>query len=57
MSGVNIIRRAELRRRTGYSDAQTWRMEKAGKFPARILLNPDIGPQGGVGWFEHEVDE
>jgi hypothetical protein len=31
-------------------------MERAGKFPRRVLLNPDVGPQGGVGWYEDEVE-
>jgi predicted DNA-binding transcriptional regulator AlpA len=56
LSGRRIIRRAEVRRRTGYSDTQRWRLEQEEKFPKRVLLNPDVGPQGGVGWFEDEVD-
>jgi prophage regulatory protein len=51
-----IIRRAALQRRVPYSYTQIWRLERAGKFPARVLLNPEAGPQGGVGWFEDEID-
>jgi prophage regulatory protein len=47
-----IIRRPEVRRRTGLSDSQTWRLERAGNFPARIQLGPLA-----VGWFEDEVDD
>ena len=52
-----IIRRAAVRARTGYSDTSIWRKETAGTFPARVLLNPEKGPQGGVGWFEDEIDQ
>jgi prophage regulatory protein len=51
-----IIRDPEVERRTGYSRSQRWRMEKAGRFPVRVQLNPNVGAQGGVGWFEDEVD-
>jgi prophage regulatory protein len=51
-----IIRRAEVRRRTGYSDTTIWRLEKAGLFPARVQLNPHAPARGGVGWYEDEID-
>jgi predicted DNA-binding transcriptional regulator AlpA len=57
LTARNIIRRREVKRRTGYSDTTIWRGEQAGKFPRRVLLNPDAGPKGGVGWFEDEIDE
>jgi prophage regulatory protein len=49
-----IVRRPEVRRRTGYSDTTIWRKEKAGEFPKRIALSPD---GMAVGWFEDEIDE
>jgi prophage regulatory protein len=48
----NIIRKPEVRNRTGLSDSQTWRLEQAGNFPARVKLGPMA-----VGWFEDEVDD
>ena len=46
-----VIRRNELLERIGLSNVQIWRMERAGKFPSRILLSTN-----SVGWLEHEVD-
>ena len=48
-----IIRKPEVRRRTGYSDTTIWRKEKAGQFPKRIALSPD---GMAVGYYEDEVD-
>jgi prophage regulatory protein len=45
-----IIRKPEVRRRTGYSYTSIWREEKAGRFPKRVQLSPMA-----VGWFEDEV--
>jgi predicted DNA-binding transcriptional regulator AlpA len=57
LSTRTVIRRREVRRRTGYSDTTIWRMEAAGTFPARFQLNPEAaGPYGAVGWYEDEVD-
>jgi prophage regulatory protein len=47
----NIIRRPEVRKRTGLSDTQRWRLEQLGKFPNRIQISPMA-----VGWYEDEVD-
>ena len=48
----NILRRAEVRRRTGLSDATMWRYERDGKFPKRIV----ISESGNVGWYDDEID-
>jgi prophage regulatory protein len=48
-----IIRRPEVRRRTGYSDTTIWRKEKEGTFPERVQLSSD---GMAVGWYEDEVD-
>ncbi len=48
----NIIRRAEVRRRTGLSDTTIWRQENRGGFPHRVKLTEG----GSVGWFEDEID-
>ena len=45
-----IIDRRERRRLIPYSDVHILRLERAGKFPARIQLGP-----GRIGWSEHEV--
>jgi len=51
-----IIRRSEVCRRTGYVYTSIWRLEREGKFPARVQLNPGA-TNGAVGWYEDEVDE
>jgi predicted DNA-binding transcriptional regulator AlpA len=47
-----ILRKREVRKRTGLSDTTLWRMEKASTFPARVQLTA----AGSVGWYEDEVD-
>jgi prophage regulatory protein len=47
-----IIRKPEVRQRTGLSDTQVWRLEGRRDFPARIQLGPN-----STGWYEDEVDE
>jgi predicted DNA-binding transcriptional regulator AlpA len=49
---VKILRLPEVLDRTGYKSQSTlWRLEAAGKFPARIQVGPN-----SVGWDEEEVD-
>ena len=45
-----IIRRPELRRRTGLSDATTYRLIRQGKFPAPVVL-----AQNARGWRASQV--
>jgi prophage regulatory protein len=47
----NIIRKPAVRKRTGLSDSQVWRLERDGRFPSRVQLSPMA-----VGWYEDEVD-
>jgi prophage regulatory protein len=47
-----IIREQELRTIVPYSSMHIWRLEKAGRFPARIHLGPNR-----VGWSLHEVSD
>jgi prophage regulatory protein len=47
-----IIRKPEVKNRTGLSNSQVWRLEQAKKFPARVQLGPLA-----VGWYEDEVDD
>ena len=47
-----IIGRRERRHLIPYSDVHILRLERAGKFPARIQLGPSR-----VGWSEHELLE
>jgi prophage regulatory protein len=49
---VRFIRRPEAAQITGLSVSTLWRMEVAGKFPARRQLNAN-----SVGWLESEVLE
>ena len=53
----NLIRRKEVRRRTSLSNSTIWRGEQANTFPRRVLLDPKAGPQGGVGYYEDEIDQ
>jgi prophage regulatory protein len=53
MPRSNIIRKPAVRKKTGLSDTTIWRLERAGKFPARI----QITESGLVGWYEEEVVE
>jgi prophage regulatory protein len=45
-----ILREAELRNLVPYSSMHLWRLEKAGRFPARIHLGPNR-----IGWSLAEV--
>ncbi len=45
-----ILREAELRSLVPYSSMHIWRLERAGRFPARIHLGPNR-----VGWSLAEV--
>jgi prophage regulatory protein len=45
-----IIREPECKERTGLSRATRWRLERTGKFPARVQLSP-----GCCGWRESEI--
>lgn len=49
---LRVLSKAETGERTGYSPMHLTRLEKAGRFPARVR----IGAQR-VGWLEHEVDQ
>ncbi len=49
----NIIRKPAVRLKTGLSDTTIWRLERAGDFPARVVVTD----AGTVGWFEDEVDD
>jgi prophage regulatory protein len=51
MKGVRILRRPDIRQRTSYCDSKIDKLEREGKFPARIRLS-----ERAVGWYEHEVD-
>jgi prophage regulatory protein len=48
----NIIRRAEVLKRTGLSNTTLWRLERDSNFPHRVQLTE----AGSVGWVEAEVD-
>ncbi len=47
----NLLRKPAVRERTGLSDAQIWRLERAGNFPARVQISA-----GAVGWYSDEID-
>lgn len=46
-----FLRKPEMIKRTGVSDTTLWRWEKAGLFPKRIQLGPNVS-----GWLESEFD-
>lgn len=48
---IRVLRKPELRRKIGLSDASVWRLERADKFPRRILLGGN-----SVGWIEGEIN-
>ncbi len=52
MKQRRIIRRKEVRERTGYSDTTIWRKERVGNFPRRVQLSDNA-----IGWYEHEINE
>jgi prophage regulatory protein len=47
-----IIRESECRARTGLSRTQRWRLEREGRFPARVPLS-----ERAFGWVESEVQD
>lgn len=49
---IRILRRAEVVALTGISKSQIFRLERSGKFPARVKLGAR-----GVGYFWHEVQQ
>jgi prophage regulatory protein len=52
MKGLRILRRRDIRERVRHSDSKIDKLEREGKFPARVRLS-----DRAVGWYEHEVDE
>jgi len=52
MEGERILRSKKVQKLTGVSRTTLWRLERKGKFPARISLCP-----GSIGWRSSEVDE
>ena len=51
---MRILRPRQLFKKVPYSPVHILRLEKVGKFPKRIKLNPD---GYAVGWIEEEVDQ
>ena len=49
---LRVVRRPELRLKTGISDSRRDELERAGQFPKRIRLG-----DRACGWIESEVDE
>ena len=52
METDKLIRRRQVLELIGLSHTTQWRMEKAGKFPARVKIGT-----GSVGWHLAEVEE
>ena len=48
---IELIRLPGVQRKVPYSRVQIWRMEKANKFPKRIVLGPN-----SCAWLRHEID-
>jgi prophage regulatory protein len=53
---MRIINAKERRRRIPYWDMHIWRLERQGKFPQRVKLDP-TNPRSSVGWVEEEIDQ
>lgn len=51
LSSDRFLREPEVRRITGLSRTTRWRLEKAGKFPARRQISDNA-----VAWFSSEVE-
>lgn len=49
---VRFIREPECKNITGLSRCTRWRLEKAGKFPARRRISKNT-----IGWFSTEIEE
>ena len=52
MESDKLIRRRQVLEIIGLSHTTQWRLERAGKFPARVRLGT-----GSVGWHLAEVEE
>lgn len=48
---MKLLTKSEVRNRVCYSPQHIARLEKAGKFPKRVMLGPNR-----VGWLEEEID-
>jgi prophage regulatory protein len=48
---VRLIREKQILERTGLSRTQRWRLEREGRFPARVQLS-----ERSFGWIESEVE-
>lgn len=49
---MKLLTKSEVRNRVCYSPQHIARLEKAGKFPKRVMLGPNR-----VGWLEEEIDQ
>jgi prophage regulatory protein len=50
-TSVRLIRERQILERTGLSRTQRWRLEREGRFPARVQLS-----DRAFGWIESEVE-
>lgn len=48
---MKLLTKSEVRNRVCYSPQHIARLEKAGRFPKRVMLGPNR-----VGWLEEEID-
>ena len=47
-----FLREPQVQDKTGLSRVTLWRLEKLGRFPARVQLT-----DGAVGWLESDIDD
>jgi prophage regulatory protein len=52
---MRILRKPDVRAKTGLGDRAIDDLEDRGHFPRRFLISPENGR--AVGWAEHEIDE
>jgi prophage regulatory protein len=48
---MNVLKKSEIKQRSGLSASTIWRLEQAGDFPRRLQLAP-----GRIGWLESDFE-
>jgi len=49
---MKVLRIKQMSEKTGLSKVSIWRLEREGKFPARVQIG-----KRSVGWIEQEIDD
>jgi predicted DNA-binding transcriptional regulator AlpA len=51
-----LLRLSAVQERVPYSRSTILRLEREGRFPKKVKLNPAAGAKGAIAWYEDEVD-